>query len=524
MARHRTFVREEKYPSYFVNAQEDEISTYAAGFVVTKLNATTIRVPAGVDNDRAAIAVKGLFRWRDSNVDRALAGGAGTYAVFAVAKNNSVSNVPVSDTDTTDYNFDLRIVLNGTEPAIVAGTVDVFRKVATVVWDGANITSITQLVPAIGPHAAQHASGGTDPIAPLSIGAAPLVAPQLTGPAKVTASAVGAIPLVTQGVVGQTGDLLQAQASDATPLFRVTAAGSLVAAGSMTLAGTLTLADGLYSIAAVAGNLELTSASAIIYRQGATRRIALSGEQIQFGSSGDAVIGRTSAGLLTSSRLIVSTADLGVVALLAVMPSNAGNYTFQQKYAVGDANPTFAIFHNGLHSWGAGGASATDVSLGRGVAGALQLTGALNVSTGGLNVSAITTAPAYAANQVSNQAVLQNKLLVGDANPSFVIAGNGTISWGAGGASALDVNLSRSGATAQLTVSHALIVGTSLRVNGSVGFFNNAPATQKTGYGSGAEVVAGVKGALTAASTLNDVITVLSSLVADLRGYGLIGA
>lgn len=55
-----------------------------------------------------------------------------------------------------------------------------------------------------------------------------------------------------------------------------------------------------------------------------------------------------------------------------------------------------------------------------------------------------------------------------------------------------------------------------------IGFFNTTPAARQTGYGSGTQV--GTKAALTSASTLNDVIAVLSSLVADLRTYGLIGS
>lgn len=56
-------------------------------------------------------------------------------------------------------------------------------------------------------------------------------------------------------------------------------------------------------------------------------------------------------------------------------------------------------------------------------------------------------------------------------------------------------------------------------------FFNGTGSTKKTGYGSGSEITTvGTKGALTAASTLEDVIRNFSSLVADLRTYGLVGA
>lgn len=61
-----------------------------------------------------------------------------------------------------------------------------------------------------------------------------------------------------------------------------------------------------------------------------------------------------------------------------------------------------------------------------------------------------------------------------------------------------------------------------LSAAGGIGFYGAAATTQKTGYGSGSQV--GTKGALTAASDLNDVIATLSGLVADLRTYGLVGA
>lgn len=93
-----------------------------------------------------------------------------------------------------------------------------------------------------------------------------------------------------------------------------------------------------------------------------------------------------------------------------------------------------------------------------------------------------------------------------------------------------DTNLYRNAANV-LKTDDSFTVGVDLTVSGSaliggagstVGFFNNAGSVRKTGYGSGSQI--GSKAALTAASSLNDVIAVVSSLVADLRGYNLIGA
>lgn len=52
-------------------------------------------------------------------------------------------------------------------------------------------------------------------------------------------------------------------------------------------------------------------------------------------------------------------------------------------------------------------------------------------------------ANAYFGNSPAGNTFLQNKLLSSDTNPDFVIAGTGTISWGAGGASVVDTTLLR---------------------------------------------------------------------------------
>ena len=87
-----------------------------------------------------------------------------------------------------------------------------------------------------------------------------------------------------------------------------------------------------------------------------------------------------------------------------------------------------------------------------------------------------------------------------------------------------DATLYRS-ASNTLRTSGGLIVDGAVQLSvlsGTIGFFGATPASRATGYGSGSMV--GTKSALTAASTLNDVIAVVSSLVSDLRTYGLIAS
>jgi hypothetical protein len=62
-------------------------------------------------------------------------------------------------------------------------------------------------------------------------------------------------------------------------------------------------------------------------------------------------------------------------------PSTTPAITFE---SLGAANPTFQIDQAGTHSWGAGGGSATDVTVGRQAAGILQIVGAdLDFATAG---------------------------------------------------------------------------------------------------------------------------------------------
>lgn len=98
----------------------------------------------------------------------------------------------------------------------------------------------------------------------------------------------------------------------------------------------------------------------------------------------------------------------------------------------------------------------------------------------------------------------------GPTTSRFAATVVGVMTWGDGFATP-DTNLYRSAAN-------------NLRTDDALTALSFNPISKGAGYGSGTQVVAGTKGALTSASTLNDVITNLSSLIADLRTAGLIGA
>lgn len=136
-----------------------------------------------------------------------------------------------------------------------------------------------------------------------------------------------------------------------------------------------------------------------------------------------------------------------------------------------------------------------------------SFTGTPTSSTYALNAGALTARQGGSATSQWLQA-----RVAADTIDRLTIDVAGTHNWGPGGGAALDTTLGRTG-TSTLTLTGSLAISSTLTVG-----------TKPTGYGSGSQVVAGTKGALSASSTLNDVITNLSSLVADLRTMGLIGA
>jgi hypothetical protein len=141
ITRQETFVRDDKLPSWWANRLQDRIAGLTH-FELRQLNDTTVEALAGADDESASLNIEGNWRFRESNVLRAHPGGAGgVYAIFVTAKAQDVVNVPAPNTDNTDYSFDLAIVADGAPPAIVAGTVDIFRRVGRLTWDGAKIVA-----------------------------------------------------------------------------------------------------------------------------------------------------------------------------------------------------------------------------------------------------------------------------------------------------------------------------------------------------------------------------------------------
>lgn len=145
------FARLDVLPSWFLTSLQRRLSNGFENFnLLAKTGATNVvQVAAGPDEAAVAVDVAGKWRWNEATVERAVAGTAGTYAVFVTAKANSIVNVPAAGTDTTDYAFGLAVLPDGSTPTIVAGTVDIFRRVGRLAWDGTKITSVVQELGAI---------------------------------------------------------------------------------------------------------------------------------------------------------------------------------------------------------------------------------------------------------------------------------------------------------------------------------------------------------------------------------------
>lgn len=183
MLQMQAFLRDDVFPSWFANALTKAMSVAASQFQLIKLDATHIQLVASANGGAAVLSVAGLWRWVEASLTVAHPGGtAGTYPIFATAKNNNITASPLPYSDATDYSFQLVILAPGATPTITPGVVDVFRQVGNAIWDGAQITRVDQLVPAPTTHAGRHATGGTDPLTPAMIGGVAVADPSTAQP------------------------------------------------------------------------------------------------------------------------------------------------------------------------------------------------------------------------------------------------------------------------------------------------------------------------------------------------------
>lgn len=151
MSKHRSLAIGDILPDSWIQALQEFVSTLESNVNITKASSTSIQQVAGTGSAQVSIGVGGLWRYISSTTTASMPGGAttGTYDIYAIASGNAFSNVPVPDTDTTDYTFGLKIVTGGgaaptgtynTQPIVAT------RKIATLDYDaGAGIQRITQI-------------------------------------------------------------------------------------------------------------------------------------------------------------------------------------------------------------------------------------------------------------------------------------------------------------------------------------------------------------------------------------------
>src|SRR5215831_4633216 len=127
----------------------------------------------------------------------------------------------------------------------------------------------------------------------------------------------------------------------------------------------------------------------------------------------------------------------------------------------GDTQPSWRVFGSGKMEWGPGGTTAIDTNLYRSAVGVLKTDGVFlstnAVPVGGTTGQALTkTSNAdYAMGWstvsgggalpadtvvVAGTRIISNKLLAGDAQPSWRVMGDGSMNWGPGGSTATDTS------------------------------------------------------------------------------------
>ncbi|MCA1571253.1 MAG: hypothetical protein LC798_13220 [Chloroflexi bacterium] len=443
----------------------------------------TIEVTAGASDDLAGLAVDGNMRYREATVQRAHPGGAaGTYPVFAVMKEDDIRSSPLPYSDFTDYTFDLRIEPVGGTPAIVPGTVDGFRKIGEVVWDGAAITDV------------RFVAGGYH---------------DMTQPVRATAREASDVPVLARGFAAQTADLMRAEDSAATALFRVTPAGQAVLPTQGATGGLLIGGDAnLYRVGAAV----LASDGQFLVRQAASAsptfstRLSADTNNRWFTQAGGTMLwgdgtAAPDTNLYRYAANTLATDD-------NFQMRGGGNLSI----FAGETFPRLTLGANGTLSWGMGTA-AEDTTLYRSAADTLKTDDALWVARKGtvptLRVGddlAFGVIPANQAAITVGSSNASSSVLVGQDASNFLEL---TWSYNATPASALGILTTSGGA--------GLRIGSA---SSKLAFFDGAPVVQ---YASPAQArIGAAPAALTSSSVLADVIAWVSRLANAEQGYRLL--
>lgn len=194
----------------------------------------------------------------------------------------------------------------------------------------------------------------------------------------------------------------------------------LMSGSNATVAGDITARSGLSTQTAI-GQVGPSSQSGITFQ------------------SNETYLYRDSASSLTLQGASSATLKIGTSSqpgALYLYDTTTTAYKLQFFYST-DANPRYAVQTDGTTKWGPGGASALDTVLYRSAAGRLDL------QSGSGTLDGILRAGKFLSFQAAGSQAFTNYLVSTDANPAYAIYGNGQLSWGVGGATALDTSLSR---------------------------------------------------------------------------------
>jgi hypothetical protein len=382
MARMRTFARNELFPSYIVNALEDFLGGYSSRFNLSKASATSIQVVAGVDDAQVSLTIQGRWRYQTSTVARTHPGGAaGTYDVFVTAADNAVVNTPAANTDNTNYAFSLDIKMPGSTPTLVAGTVDLFRKVGTLTWDGSAVTGVTSTLP--------------PPDASLGV----VRSPDASTTNVIQPQGAGILPLTVRGFASQSANLLELQNSAGTVLARVSAA------GDVTTTAYLSVGTQLY-----AGDIRGTG-SGIAFNDVTSFNSSL--------ASINSTTFRVSSGVVFDVRSPLTNQSGAVT----IAPNNSGIVGLLVKGAASQSA--------NLQEWqNSAGTVLTSVSAAGGVSAASLTFPASTVAAGGISFGADTNLYRSAANTLGTD---------GSITAAGSLLGGGTFQFATGGAATVNI-------------------------------------------------------------------------------------
>lgn len=410
----------------FFDATQQFQTGAAPSLALTVANSTTVQAVASGDNDQQAVAIQGRYRWNQATVTAGHpSGAAGTYDVFVTATDNRFT-LGETTVDGTDYAFAISIRAQGAFPST-----PLYRKVAEVDWNGSAITALRHTI-------AQRRDNATImPTSPLA----------------------GFTPLRVRGAASQTAPLAVFEDSTGAALVYIGGSGGIgVTAGPLFLAPTSGDAIQIRASGDTGSRLEISNQGRLRWGRGDGSFDAV------LARGADATLTLTGQALTVVHDVRIAVPGGGAGFKLRNTADSADWYLGRQssdRLLIGQTSGWGGIdFAPGSSSTIAFGSTGTivapaSITAGTGVVAGTTIAGPRasiaasgNISTDGSLVFARPfVGSVVSMQQASGDNIISNRLLAADANAAFAINGVGSMFFGAGGASAIDVTLRRSAAS-----------------------------------------------------------------------------